>query len=45
MTNLTDLNPELLNSIRLILSEARTQLSHAVNKTIVHTYWHVGRLL
>ncbi|CAM4393562.1 MAG: Putative nuclease YhcG [Legionellaceae bacterium] len=45
MTDLTDSNTELLLAIRLILSEARAHLQHTVNKTIVHTYWHVGRLI
>ncbi|HFE6145806.1 TPA: DUF1016 N-terminal domain-containing protein [Legionella pneumophila] len=45
MINLTDSNPELLNAIRLVLSESRTQLQYTVNKTMVHANWHVGRLI
>jgi hypothetical protein len=37
--------PELLTAIRSILSQARTQLQKTVNHTMVHTYWHVGRLI
>ena len=45
MTDLISTNPELLEAIRNILGQARTQLQHTINHTMVQTYWHVGRLI
>lgn len=45
MKDLITLNPELLSSIRQILSDAHSQLTQAVNHTMVHTYWNVGRVI
>tara|TARA_R110002126_G_scaffold273866_1_gene418515 strand:- start:38519 stop:39541 length:1023 start_codon:yes stop_codon:yes gene_type:complete len=36
---------ELLSAIRTLLDQARTQLQQTINHTMVHTYWHVGRLI
>ncbi len=38
-------NPELLEAIRTLLSQARIQLQTTINHTMVQTYWHVGHLI
>ena len=35
----------LLQSIRELVQEARQQIVRSVNSVMVHTYWHIGRLI
>jgi predicted nuclease of restriction endonuclease-like (RecB) superfamily len=37
--------PSLYRAVRTILTSARDRAYHAVNMTMVHAYWHIGRLI
>ena len=39
------LEPQLLNAIREVLYQARSQLHRMVNQTMVQAYWQVGYLI
>ena len=43
MSNLV--NAKLLENIRQLLVQSRASMQHAVNSTMVYTYWHVGELI
>ncbi len=38
-------NTQLITDIRELLSQARLHVNRTVNHTMVHTYWHVGRII
>ena len=44
-SNDLQVNQELLDNVRVLLSESRFQLKQTVNSTMVRTYWHIGRLI
>lgn len=35
----------LFESIRQIVAQAKSQIQRSVNQAMVHTYWHIGRLI
>ena len=39
------LNPELIATIRTLITESRRQLLQTVNTSMVQTYWQIGRLI
>jgi predicted nuclease of restriction endonuclease-like (RecB) superfamily len=39
------LNPQLIATLRTLLTESRRQLQQTVNTTMVQTYWQIGRLI
>ncbi len=36
---------DLINNIRHILVQARGRIQQTVNASMVHAYWHIGRLI
>lgn len=41
----TSNNSALLNDIKSVIVEARAHVRQAVNNTMVHAYWQIGRLI
>ena len=39
------LNPELIATIRTLITESRRQLLQIINTSMVQTYWQIGRLI
>ena len=37
--------PALLTDIKAVIAQARTHVKQAVNSTMVHAYWQIGRLI
>ncbi len=45
MSKLSTILTALLNDIRIVLNQARSQVQQNVNSQMVQAYWHIGRLI
>lgn len=45
MNNPLSTTNNLLGEISTLIEQARQQVQRSVNTAMVHTYWHIGRLI
>lgn len=45
MINNDEITNELVEEIKMLITNARTKISQQVNETLVDTYWNIGRTI